>query len=289
MKRTILSLLLFLLISTSLISQTNRVFREAPLIPIDLSIKDYLHDYNYEWEFRDFSTNRINFIFQDISAADYAKILNDWYSDSYFESYGNIANASLPYNYAILRRNYPAQADYDLDLNAWSSLGYTNFDFRPVVYDVSKSIGMVEYRMNTFGEKNRKNLTINDNVVIQNLIDSSKFYMTGYYITLRYEAKGLEIEGKADGDIVLEIALDASSEITVGELESTTDSNGLFRFSGNPSLSRIAEGIIEIINSDGKVVIAKYNKDTEKWFVEIIGFDGGKAITINFEIDSLNF
>ena len=120
------------------------------------------------------------------------------------------------------------------------------------------------------------------------LTASEPFSLSGYYIKLEYRGHNRDLIRSSYGSIRIAIKLDARTPVDVGGFESTTTGTGSFYFSGEPSLSRIIEGIVLIVDENGNRVEARENPKTGKWCVHVAGLKNGEPHEFDFEVEALN-
>ncbi len=118
--------------------------------------------------------------------------------------------------------------------------------------------------------------------------ENEPFSLSGYYIKLEYRGHNRDLIRSSYGSIRIAIKLDARTPVDVGGFKATTSGTGSFYFSGEPSLSRIIDGIVLIVDENGNKVEVREKPETGKWCVHVAGRKDNAPYEFDFEIDALN-
>lgn len=118
----------------------------------------------------------------------------------------------------------------------------------------------------------------NDEAFLAAILASGPYTFEGMHVHYGFAARGRGMAAAASGKVIIELVQDASAEVIVGGLRAQTDAQGRFRFEGRPSMARVAEGIIVLIDEAGQKVEARQD-DSKRWGVTIQGRRGGQPYT----------
>lgn len=114
-----------------------------------------------------------------------------------------------------------------------------------------------------------------DEAFLAAILSSGPYVFEAMHVHYGFAARGRGMTAAASGKVIIELVQDASAALVVGGLRTQTDAQGRFRFEGRPSMARVTEGIIVLIDEAGRKIEARQD-DRGRWGVTIQGQRSGQ-------------